>query len=735
VTPDTLAAGRDVSRDEVRAELSAVLRSPSFANAPSLSRLLSHIVDRTLEGKSEELKEYSLGVDVFDRGETFDPKIDTIVRVQARRLRSKLDEYYESDGRAAPVVIELAKGRYVPGFRRSVPEPPPSQALFVHADQPPVMPVDRAWMRYVRGAIGAVALLALALSIARMVDSRSRLVASAAEYEQLTDFTDSATAPALSPDGRVLAFIRGGEPFLSHGQIYVKVLPSGDAVRLTTNGNRKFAPVFSPDGSRVAYSELSRTGAVNSWDTFTAPVIGGEPSRLLPNATGLVWLDPLHVMFSEFKGTPGHLGIVTSTAARADERAVYFPEHDRAMAHYSYLSPDRSAVLIVEMDRTGTFQSCRVVPFDGGSMGHFVGPDGHCRSAGWSPDGRWMYFGAEVDGHSHLWRQAYPSGAPEQITFGPSEEEGVAVAPDGRSLITSIGRRQSTLWIHDGAGERVLSSEGFASAPRMSRDGRRVYYLVRESPDSASSDLRSIDLASRKVERLLPGMPIAENDVFASNYDISRDEREVVFATKQPDGGSTIWLAPVDRHTPPRALAHDGAWPSFGAHDDVFFVTLGKAVSVFARIAKDGTGRERASDRSPVHNRGGISPDGEWAVLYSPGSPDDPLSGTAAVPLHGGRARRICSGLCWAWWSDDARFLYVSVFDESAPESTLVIPLAPGVLVPDFPETGMNVPANQHAIPGTRIIERGNVALAPNPSTYVFVKAELQRNLYRIPLH
>jgi hypothetical protein len=61
----------------------------------------------------------------------------------------------------------------------------------------------------------------------------------------------------------------------------------------------------------------------------------------------------------------------------------------------------------------------------------------------------------------------------------------------------------------------------------MSRDGRRVYYLLRESPDSASSDLRSIDLASGKVERLLPGMPIAEDDIFGSNYDISRDEREV----------------------------------------------------------------------------------------------------------------------------------------------------------------------------------------------------------------
>jgi len=54
---------------------------------------LSHIVAATLEGKGGELKEYALGVDVFDRGDSFDPKTDTIVRVQARRLRSKLEAY------------------------------------------------------------------------------------------------------------------------------------------------------------------------------------------------------------------------------------------------------------------------------------------------------------------------------------------------------------------------------------------------------------------------------------------------------------------------------------------------------------------------------------------------------------------------------------------------------------------------------------------------------------------
>ena len=144
-------------------------------------------------------------------------------------------------------------------------------------------------------------------------------------------------------------------------------------------------------------------------------------------------------------------------------------------------------------------------------------------------------------------------------------------------------------------------------------------------------------------------------------------------------------------------------------------MTLGKEPSVFTRIGKDGTGRERASDRSRFTNRGGISPDGEWAVLS--------IAGIARRSAVGYRRPFPARGPCPAHlqWPllgvvvDDARFLHVSVFDESAPESTLVIPLPPGVLVPDFPETGMNVPANQHVIPGTRIIERGKVAPAPDP--------------------
>lgn len=98
-------------------------------------------------------------------------------------------------------------------------------------------------------------------------------------YIQLTDFTDSAISPAISPDGRTVAFLRSADWFLSRGQIWLKSLPDGEPVQLTNDPRVKFAPAFSPDGSQVAYSIVipSRT----EWDTVAVPIVGGGEPRLL----------------------------------------------------------------------------------------------------------------------------------------------------------------------------------------------------------------------------------------------------------------------------------------------------------------------------------------------------------------------------------------------------------------------------------------------------------------------
>src|SRR5262245_16637989 len=99
-------------------QLDRILRSTALVTSPSLSRFLRYIVEETLAGRGSAIREYTLGVHVFDRGEDFNPRLDPIVRVQARNLRSRIAKYYETLGAGDPIRIELPKGTYVPLFRK-----------------------------------------------------------------------------------------------------------------------------------------------------------------------------------------------------------------------------------------------------------------------------------------------------------------------------------------------------------------------------------------------------------------------------------------------------------------------------------------------------------------------------------------------------------------------------------------------------------------------------------------
>jgi len=120
----------------VTAQLDRIVSSPPLASSPSLCRFLRFVVEETLAGRSGSLKEYSLGVVVFGRGDEFDPRMDPIVRVQARNLRVRLAQYYGGAGLDDPVVIELPKRTYVPVFHSRVAEPVVTQGPTVVAALP-----------------------------------------------------------------------------------------------------------------------------------------------------------------------------------------------------------------------------------------------------------------------------------------------------------------------------------------------------------------------------------------------------------------------------------------------------------------------------------------------------------------------------------------------------------------------------------------------------------------------
>lgn len=153
-----------VEPEMVRAHLERILTSASFATAKSAPRFLRYVVEETLAGRGDQIKEYVLGIAVFDRGDAYDPRADAVVRVEATRLRNRLRDYYQTVGYTDPVSIELPKGSYVPVFQSLQAEPPARRFL---------RPPSRGTI--VWAAAGIIVLLTL--SIMRWGQSQLRPVA------------------------------------------------------------------------------------------------------------------------------------------------------------------------------------------------------------------------------------------------------------------------------------------------------------------------------------------------------------------------------------------------------------------------------------------------------------------------------------------------------------------------------------------------------------------------------
>jgi Tol biopolymer transport system component/predicted Ser/Thr protein kinase len=548
-------------------------------------------------------------------------------------------------------------------------------------------------------------------------------------YVQLTSFADSAVAPAISPDGRMLAFIRGEYPFYGPGDVYVKLLPDGEPSALTHDGGIKEGPlVFSPDGSRIAYGEAGNA-------TSTVPVLGGARTRLLGNASGLSWVPPwppgpAHVMFSALTGEGIHMGVFTSTESRGDQRRVYLPADVNGMAHRSFLSPDGRSVLIVEMDMLG-WRPCRVAPFDGSAPGRPVGPErSQCTDAAWSPDGRWMYLSANTGNGYHIWRQAFPDGSPEQVTYTATEEQGLAFAPDGRSFVTSIGERLSTLWVHDGE-TRQVTSEGYAYEPSFSADGSRLYYLQRSKADRrfVSGELWTSDLRSGARQRLLPDRQI-------ESYDVSADGTRVAFIDVDGTGRSSVWEAVLDGSAPPRRLsAFEALRVMYGPAGDVFFVGGATTSLHLYRLAPDGSSPRQIID-APANYLYDVSPDDRWVAAWVG-------MDVAFYPVDGGAPRLVCKYCGTAGeeqrgvtpplirWSHDGRFMFLYAV---STRHTYVVKLPRGQLIPALPSEPVAGFAVLVQVLGGQPLEDERAFAGQTPAVYAFPRVTAHRNIYRIPV-
>jgi len=563
-------------------------------------------------------------------------------------------------------------------------------------------------------------------------------------WEQLTNFNDSAEIPTLSRDGKLVAFLRGPGGFgnsTNTGQIWFKSLPEGEPFQLTKTPFRKQTINFSEDSSRLYFTQIEGPFV---WNTYELPLLGGqEPKLFMANATGLSWIDRDRVLFSTIT-TGIHMKLSTANASRTDERDIYVPpDHLHGMVHRSALSPDGKWVLLAEMD-SEWWRRCRVIPFDGSSAGRQVGPQGSCTWAQWSPDGKWMYFTVDAwTAGSHVWRQRFPDGAPQQLTpSSASEEEGLAIMSDGKSFITTAGTQLSAIWLHDDdTGEKQITSEGSSFFPTLSPDGKKVYSLRRVSGSHSyfSGELWVSDVATGTGERLFPGLVL-------THFSISQDGKKVVFATEQGQARSGIWVGWLDRTQAPRQLTFGGEYRVFfGRPGQILYQGTQTAPKIMS-INEDGTGQLAVSDLH-IMSLQSVSPDGRWALVgvSPPGGHGDRNSMSVSVPLEGGAPLPVCDSCSVGYgtarssapllsWSLDGKWVYVSLRHFPFGSSkTAVIPIKTGAAPPTFIK-GFVSEADFARIPGARLINQVDVSSGMSPNYYVSTRRSAKANLFRIYL-
>jgi hypothetical protein len=264
-----------LSIEAIQIQLERISASQGFIHSDRMTRFLRFAVEQSLQGRADQLKESVIGMEVFDRTSSFDPRTDTIVRVEARRLRAKLKDYYESEGRDDIVLIDFPKGSYVPTFLARQKE----NHEELQARLQPATPSERsssatsvAQKSHRRVDVGtAVAvggvLLAAGIGITLWL-TRSPETIRLPTLTRLTSDTGLTYQPALSPDGKLVAYAsdRSGEGNLD---IWLKHVSGGEPRRLTNHQADDHEPAFSHDGAKIAFRSERDGGGIYEISTIS----------------------------------------------------------------------------------------------------------------------------------------------------------------------------------------------------------------------------------------------------------------------------------------------------------------------------------------------------------------------------------------------------------------------------------------------------------------------------------
>jgi Tol biopolymer transport system component len=713
-----------VSPQAVEAHLEKVLGSATFRGAERSRRLLRFIVEETLHGRADRLKDYTLGAEALGRGDNFDPRTDPIARVEMSRLRSRLDLYYATDGASDGVRIVVAKGGYVPLFEMRSAAEDRTPATSVEQDTGgtaggrehawPVWRWSAVWPPLAAAVLAAAATWWLAHPQGRRADS------SEIRLELTTPSTPDPASLALSPDGRTLVFLAGGGDV---PRLWTRGLADANARSLAGTEYASF-PFWSPDGRVIGFFA---EGKVKAIDLQTRVV---RTLSAAPVPAGAAWsrdgviLHPLVPDSPLFRttGSGGALEQATQLAAgQTGHRGPTFLPNGRHFLFYAAGSADARGIYVGEL---GTFRIRRLLDADTPAV--FVSP-GHVLymqnatlfAHGFDPATTTLRgepfamiehvavdrsAGLAAVSASSAGTIAYRTGRAGQqrqlmwfdrqgtalARIGVPEERGPlygSISPDGRRLAVQRAMDGNTdIWLVDlerGPSVRFTSDPHADIAPMWSPRGDRIAY--------ASQVDGVFDLFDKPLDR-------GEHHVLLHTgeakqiTDWSRDGRYLLYRSVMttPSADMDIWAVALDGNRTPFAVVQtpfeerdgqfspDGTWIAYQSNEsgrhEVYIQPLKSGGGERLRISTNGgvQARWRADGRELFY----LTPEGQlMAVPIESVDGGRSLRPGAAVPLFQTRlgATQGVALHSYVVAPDGERFLLDSVVEQQAAPIALIL--------------------------------------------------------------
>lgn len=565
---------------EIRAQLARILGSAEFSRTERLRQFLEHVVEGALSGNERGLTEQPIACELYARDGQFDASSNSAVRVDARRLRDRLREYYAAHV-DDPVLIGLPKGGYVPSFRRN-----PG-----HADAGRKSRITR-YVAVGSSVLLAALLLALFFRGPKVRSPETPPARQVTDVLPLTSYVGQELHPSFSPDGSQVVFAWNGTERRDF-DLYVKVIGEDRPFRLTRSPDNDLLPAWAPDGRRIAFVRSARGGGGAA---FLVSPLGGPERRIAEQVIDVSWAPDSRYVLLTRTGARGDGDSIWTVAIDSGEARRITDPGTVAVDRSPRVSSDGEQLAYVRC-ATRARQNCDIylAPWQGdGSAVRLTRVDRPLSGLAWAPDSREIVFSVlgrleriaasnpgaqdpvplnlegafpamvERDGRVQLaWQAQRADSSIARIWFEPASDGQAdrlgtwetlidstrkdlnpVVSPDGATIafVSDRDGRFAT-WLSDPAGEEIrLLSAAIDGQLAWSPDGSSLAGLCADAIDDRN-DVCIVDVASGFDRRVAPS-PHAEG---MGTW--SADGRDFYFLSTRA-GPPTVWKAALRDEAP-----------------------------------------------------------------------------------------------------------------------------------------------------------------------------------------